>query len=71
MVREAALEQTDAGLVPAGEGWFVLNARDARWRERPQRGFATAFEGLPLFTASRSSARRATSTRRTRASPTR
>ena len=23
--------QTEAGLVPASEGWFVLNARDARW----------------------------------------
>ena len=24
---EARLEQTDHGLVPQGEGWFVLNAR--------------------------------------------
>ena len=29
MVSEAPLEETEAGLVPAGEGWFVLNARDA------------------------------------------
>ena len=31
------------GLVPASAGWFVLNARDARWFHRPGRG-----ESLPL-----------------------
>jgi uncharacterized cupin superfamily protein len=31
MVPEARLEQTEHGLVPQGEGWFVLNARDSRW----------------------------------------
>ena len=31
MVPEAHLEATEHGLVPAGEGWFVLNAREARW----------------------------------------
>ena len=36
-VPEANLEQTDAGLVPATAGWFVLNARDARWNARPGR----------------------------------
>jgi hypothetical protein len=35
VVREAELEQTDAGLVPASAGWFVMNARDARWFHRP------------------------------------
>ena len=49
MVSEAPLEQTDEGLVPAGDGWFVLNARDARWRDRPGRGVATAFEGTAQF----------------------
>jgi uncharacterized cupin superfamily protein len=43
MAREAELKQTEAGLVPAGQGWFVVNARDARWVERPGRG-----HGLPL-----------------------
>ena len=41
---EAPLEQTEHGRVAAGEGWFVLNARDARWRHRE--GKATLpFEG--------------------------
>jgi uncharacterized cupin superfamily protein len=31
MVPEAPLVQTEAGLAPAAEGWFVLNARDAGW----------------------------------------
>ena len=36
-VPEARLEQTETGLVPATAGWFVLNARDARWNARPGR----------------------------------
>jgi uncharacterized cupin superfamily protein len=45
MVPEAPLERTEAGLVPAGEGWFVLNAREARWRHREGRGESLPFEG--------------------------
>ena len=33
MVSEAPLERTDHGVRPVGEGWFVLNVRDARWFE--------------------------------------
>ena len=33
----------------AGEGWFVLNAREARWRDRPGRGRALGFEGKTKF----------------------
>ncbi|HET9323647.1 MAG TPA: cupin domain-containing protein [Gaiellaceae bacterium] len=49
MVPEAPLEQTDSGLVPAGEGWFVVNAREARWRHREGRGERAPFEGEPEF----------------------
>jgi uncharacterized cupin superfamily protein len=45
MVPEAPLEQTDAGLVPAGHGWFVLNARDARWIRRDGRGHNAPLTG--------------------------
>jgi uncharacterized cupin superfamily protein len=45
MVPEAPLEQTASGLVPSGEGWFVLNARDARWRAAEGRGAYGIFEG--------------------------
>ena len=44
-VPEAELKQTDAGLVPQGEGWFVLNARDASWIRSAERGQDTDFEG--------------------------
>ena len=44
-VPEAELERTDAGLVPRGEGWFVLNARDASWIRSEERGQDTDFEG--------------------------
>ena len=45
MVPEAPLEETEHGLVPKGEGWFVLNARDARWYHAPTRSAVTVFEG--------------------------
>ncbi len=44
MVPEAPLKQTEHGLVAEGEGWFVLNAREACWRDRPGRGKLCHFE---------------------------
>ena len=38
-VPEAELRRGKHGLEPAGQGWFVLNAADAPWIERPGRGF--------------------------------
>jgi uncharacterized cupin superfamily protein len=49
MVPESRLESTEHGLVPAGEGWFVLNARDASWRHGPGRTAICDFEGTPAF----------------------
>jgi hypothetical protein len=43
VVPEAPLEKVENGLAPAGEGWFVLNARDAQWYES-ELGFYTQFE---------------------------
>ena len=45
MVPESRLESTEHGLVPMGEGWFVLNAREARWRHAPGRSAICEFEG--------------------------
>lgn len=56
MAPEPRLEPTQHGLVPKGDGWFVLNAREARWLHAP-------------VTAWASSRRRATQRRRTQASP--
>jgi uncharacterized cupin superfamily protein len=44
VLEESPLRRIDAGTVPAGKGWFVLNARDAPWRERDGRGFLCEFE---------------------------
>ncbi len=44
MVPEAPLERTEHGSEPAGEGWFVLNARDAKWLDG-HFGAYTRFEG--------------------------
>ncbi len=49
MVQEAPLEQTESGLVPKGEGWFVVNAKEARWLEHKAFGSGTTFEGEPEF----------------------
>src|ERR1700755_1296242 len=48
-VPESKLEQTEHGLVPRGEGWFVVNAREAQWRVAPGRSAECAFEGDPEF----------------------
>jgi uncharacterized cupin superfamily protein len=48
MVPEAPLEPIGAGVSPAGEGWFVVNARDARWLEGDF-GAYTRFEGDVRF----------------------
>ena len=47
MVPEAPLEETESGLTPAGEGWFVLNAREARWHHADGRGAQVRFDGWP------------------------
>jgi uncharacterized cupin superfamily protein len=49
MVPEAPVEKTDSGLVPKGEGWFVVNAKEARWFEHETFGSWTVFEGEPRF----------------------
>jgi uncharacterized cupin superfamily protein len=49
-VDEAPLEDQGSGLVPAAEGWFVVNVRDAQWitseggEKRPS-GSECCFEG--------------------------
>ncbi len=49
MVPEAPIDETEAGLVPAGEGWFVLNARQARWRHNEGQGEWLIFQGETHF----------------------
>ena len=49
MVEEAKLAQTESGLVPEGGGWFVVNAREARWWHHETFGSAVVFEGEDRF----------------------
>jgi hypothetical protein len=51
VVPEAQLRDDGAGLVPASTGWFVLNARDSRWFQRPGRGDACRLTGCDEFEA--------------------
>ena len=50
MVPESRPESTEHGLLPKGEGWFVLNARDASWWHGPGRSAICDFEGEQDFT---------------------
>jgi uncharacterized cupin superfamily protein len=48
-VAEAPLERTEHGLVPQGDGWFVLNAREAPWDHVDELGEFCSFEGKTRF----------------------
>lgn len=43
------MERTADGLVPAGEGWFVLNAREATWFQGEGVSASCEFEGKTEF----------------------
>ena len=49
MPDEARLEQTENGVVPKGEGWYVVNARESRWWHHDAFGSAVTFEGDSRF----------------------
>jgi uncharacterized cupin superfamily protein len=49
MIPDSLLKSTEHGLVPDGEGWFILNAREATWRPAQGRGAYCMFEGEPEF----------------------
>lgn len=44
MVREAKLIATENSLVPDGESWFIVNARETRRVKSEELGRACAFE---------------------------
>jgi hypothetical protein len=41
---EALLQETAAGLAPAGDGWFVVNVRDTEWMSHDAFGSTCVFE---------------------------
>jgi uncharacterized cupin superfamily protein len=49
VVDETPLKRSDHGLVPEAEGWFVVNAREARWLDDDGLGYYTPFEGEKRF----------------------
>ena len=46
---EAPLRMSKNGLVVDGEGWFVVNARESRWRDEGPLGRYCTFEGKRRF----------------------
>ena len=51
MVAEAELKETEAGLVPASVGSFVMNAHDARWFDKPGQGRSLPLTGYDEYEA--------------------
>jgi uncharacterized cupin superfamily protein len=49
VVPEAPFDSTKFGLRPGGEGWFIMNARDSRWRDTGTLGVFCNFEGKRRF----------------------
>lgn len=49
MVPEASMDETEGGRVAIGDGWFVLNAKDARWYHADGRPALCNFEGETFF----------------------
>ena len=45
MTDEARMVEHDGGRMPAGDGWYVLNVADARWRRSEKFGSFCQFEG--------------------------
>ena len=43
-MQEARIEKTDAGLVPASDGWFILNVADIAWERADGGGTWCSFE---------------------------
>jgi uncharacterized cupin superfamily protein len=48
MIGEARLEQSEAGLTPVTDGWFVVNLRDAAWWKNGHFGTVCVLEGEDL-----------------------
>jgi uncharacterized cupin superfamily protein len=48
-VPEIPLRETKYGLVADGDGWFVVNARESRWRDAGHFGLFCNFEGKRRF----------------------
>jgi uncharacterized cupin superfamily protein len=48
-VPEIPLRETKYGLVADGDGWFVINARESRWRDTGHFGHYCNFEGKRRF----------------------
>jgi uncharacterized cupin superfamily protein len=49
MMAEAPVRLSKNGLVVDGEGWFVVNARESRWRDEGPLGSYCTFQGKRRF----------------------
>lgn len=49
MIPEASMDKTPEGLVPRGEGWYVLNLAEAAWGRNERFGSYCGFEGDARF----------------------
>ncbi|HLG20062.1 MAG TPA: cupin domain-containing protein [Bdellovibrionota bacterium] len=48
-LRKAELKETPEGIIPQGQGWYIINMADARWRKNPKFGWKCDLEGEAKF----------------------
>jgi uncharacterized cupin superfamily protein len=49
LIPRARLVETETGLVPEGEGWYVVNTRETQWEHTDRNGSWCTFEGDVRF----------------------
>jgi mannose-6-phosphate isomerase-like protein (cupin superfamily) len=51
VVEEAELEETEVGLLPKTQGWFIMNALETRWFDKPGQGHSVSLTGYDEYEA--------------------
>jgi len=51
VVEEAELEETEVGLLPRTQGWFIMSALETRWFDKPGQGHSVSLTGYNEYEA--------------------
>lgn len=51
VVEEAELEETEVGLLPKTQGWFIMSALETRWFDKPGQGHSVSLTGYNEYEA--------------------
>jgi mannose-6-phosphate isomerase-like protein (cupin superfamily) len=51
VVEEAEIEETEVGLLPKTQGWFIMSALETRWFDKPGQGHSVSLTGYNEYEA--------------------